>query len=432
MNLHRFSQSILRSPVLWGTSAGIAFYYLGSSGFVKNAFVLRYLGGSWVNYVETGMFFVGIAALVFKAMDIAGQLKTLDEPLLPPVPAGGQPIEHCGGLLESVATGAHAGYLRRRLRDALEYVHRKGSAEGLDEEVKYLSDIDAVRSQQSYAFLRIIIWAIPIMGFLGTVIGITVAIANLSPGQLESSLPDVTAGLGMAFDTTAIALGFSVVLMFGQYAVDRAENNLLSEVDARTSSELIGRFQETGGRTDPQLAAVRRMVEAVLQSTERLVERQAELWQATIDAAHARWSQLTTNSGKQLESALTGALNHTLKLHVEQLTAAEQNIANQNRQHWTGVQQAFAHSSETAVAHHREICKQGEVLLKIADATRQVAELENTLNSNLQALAGAKNFEETVMSLSAAIHLLSAKLGSLPSDSRPIELSASKRSGQAA
>ncbi|MFM2094140.1 MAG: hypothetical protein RIS70_1264, partial [Planctomycetota bacterium] len=33
------------------------------------------------------------------------------------------------------------------------------------------------------------------------------------------------------------------------------------------------------------------------------------------------------------------------------------------------------------------------------------------LNANLAALSGSKNFEETVMSLSAAIHLLNARLG---------------------
>ena len=60
------------------------------------------------------------------------------------------------------------------------------------------------------------------MGFLGTVIGITVAIANLSPSQMEN-ITDVVAGLGTAFDTTATALGLSMVLMFSHFLVDRQE-----------------------------------------------------------------------------------------------------------------------------------------------------------------------------------------------------------------
>ena len=77
--------------------------------------------------------------------------------------------------------------------------------------------------------------------------------------------------------------------------------------------------------------------------------------------------------------------------------------------------------------------KQGEVLLKVVEATDQVARLEETLNRNLHSLAGAKNFEETVVSLAAAIQLLSSRVGHLPSaDSRTIELPRHKNMVQAA
>ena len=83
---------------------------------------------------------------------------------------------------------------------------RTGSADWLEDHLKYLSDVDAASAARSYGLVRFIVWAIPIMGFLGTVIGITVAIANLSPTQLEN-ISGVVAGLGTAFDTTATALG---------------------------------------------------------------------------------------------------------------------------------------------------------------------------------------------------------------------------------
>ena len=54
--------------------------------------------------------------------------------------------------------------------------------------------------------------------------------------------------------------------------------------------------------------------------------------------------------------------------------------------------------------------------------TDQVAKLQETLNQNLRTLAGAKNFEQTVMSLAAVIHLLNARLGELPGDSPQVEL----------
>ena len=77
-------------------------------------------------------------------------------------------------------------FLPQRLKAALEGVCRKGSGDGLEDDLRFLSDIDAGRAHASHAMVRIIIWAIPILGFLGTVIGITMAIAGLDPKMLEN------------------------------------------------------------------------------------------------------------------------------------------------------------------------------------------------------------------------------------------------------
>ncbi|MFO0006175.1 MAG: MotA/TolQ/ExbB proton channel family protein, partial [bacterium] len=87
----------------------------------------------------------------------------------------------------------------------MHHVTRRADA-ALDDHLKYLADLAADRLVQSFQLVRTVTWAVPIMGFLGTVIGITMAIANVTPEQLDSSLPEVTSGLAVAFDTTAQAL----------------------------------------------------------------------------------------------------------------------------------------------------------------------------------------------------------------------------------
>ena len=94
--------------------------------------------------------------------------------------------------------------------------------------------------------------------------------------------------------------------MFGQYFIDRSETGLLSAVDARTNAELKGRFQTVGLSTDPQMGPIRRMVEAVLQSNDRLVTRQTEIWRNSIEAANARFGELSLAAGSQLETAAVG------------------------------------------------------------------------------------------------------------------------------
>ena len=71
-------------------------------------------------------------------------------------------------------------------------------------------------------------------------------------------------------------------------------------------------------------------------------------------------------------------------------------------------------------------------MARIVEATGDVMKLETSLNQNLKALAGSKNFEDTVMSLAAAIHLLNMRLGATDSETRRIDLGPPKVQGRAA
>jgi biopolymer transport protein ExbB/TolQ len=434
--INRLSTILLRSPLLWGSLLSVAFFSPIETGKITDPNVLRYFAGHWINYVETVAFFVALSALVLKAFDVARQLASVDDAVLSPAPVGGQTPDDCSALLDDVSHSENQngeGYLTRRLRTALAFVARKGSPDTLDEEIKYLSDVDAAHAAQSYGLIKIIIWAIPILGFLGTVIGITIAIASLQPEQLEQSLPEVTGGLGVAFDTTALALGLSMVLMFVQYVVDKYEQRLLASVDRRMTEELVGRFRVELAPQDPLMVAVRRLADAILPNMERLVVRQSELWQKSMESAESRWLETTHKAGQQLDTSLQTALAGSLKQHAVEIASAEQTLAQENRRHWSHVQQALVATAEAIGQQQSELAKQGEVLLKVVEATDQVARLEETLNRNLHSLAGAKNFEETVVSLAAAIQLLSSRVGHLPSaDTRKIELPRPKNMVQAA
>ena len=86
-------------------------------------------------------------------------------------------------------------------------------------------------------------------------------------------------------------------------------------------------------------------------------------------------------------------------------------FARQNQELWTGVQESLDESTQAIVAQQSELTKQGEVLLSVVESTGQVAKLEETLNRNLESLSGSQNFEETVQSLAAVIHLLNTRIG---------------------
>lgn len=435
LRLRKLNKAIMGSPLLWGVVATTAFYVPIHTGRWPNAFVHRYFAGHPVEHVAVLLFAIGISAAVLKAFDLAGQFQLARGRLLPQSPRGGQAIADCETLLEQLARApfrVQETYLVRRLRDALEHVWRSGTASTLEEHLRFLAENDVARMHASYALIRIIIWAIPILGLLGTVIGITAAVANLSAAALENSISQVTAGLAVAFDHTALALGLSIGLMFSQFLVERYENKLLLAVDAQIARELVGRFEHMATTTDPAAAGMHRVVEGVMAACERLVHRQAELWQSALDGAQRQWSTVMARATEQVQPALAAAVGQATKDHAQALIAAEQAAAQQNLHNWSQVHRALLENAEAVTLQQRELTRQGDVLLEVVQATGQVAKLEAELNRNLAALAGAKNFEQTVMSLSAAIHLLNGRLAHVPGDVPRVDLKSVTRPSKAA
>ena len=84
-------------------------------------------------------------------------------------------------------------------------------------------------NESFYSLPQYLNWAIPILGFIGTVLGISLAaesisgVISASQGALSDSLAQAIAPLGIAFDTTLIALSLSVVLVLLQTLLRRFE-----------------------------------------------------------------------------------------------------------------------------------------------------------------------------------------------------------------
>jgi biopolymer transport protein ExbB/TolQ/uncharacterized protein YukE len=424
-------------PFILGSAAACGFYYLLLRGPWQHPLATRYFAGHPINMVETALFCIALVALLQKLWTLFGQQGTLTSELLPDKSLG-QPVTKASEWLDSLSnlqTSIRHSYLGRRLAAALETVERKGSADTLEADLQHLSDLDAARAHDSYGLVRIIIWAIPMLGFLGTVVGITEAMSQLD-GETLATSPDkavdsLTAGLYVAFDTTAIALSFAMVLMFIQFALDRWETQVLAAVDERITTELAGRFEAIGSVSDPQIAAVQRMGLAVVKATEQLVQKQVELWQRALSSAHDEWQRISRQSTEQMQHALGAALSQSLAQHAAHLAKSEQASAEQLTQRWEQWQTALSHNARLLHAQQVEMVKQGELMTQAIRAAGDVVQLERALNDNLDALAGAKNFEDTVMSLAAAIHLLNARLGHAPEGQR-IELKSSLPKGRAA
>lgn len=97
----------------------------------------------------------------------------------------------------------------------------------------------------SFSLPRFMVWAIPIMGFIGTVWGISNGISHFSDAMtstnsvtdvssmLKENLPLVTGSLATAFDTTLLALLLSIPLMMLMLTLEKSEEAYLIDLDER-------------------------------------------------------------------------------------------------------------------------------------------------------------------------------------------------------
>jgi hypothetical protein len=407
--------SSLAWPIVLGLIGSAGFYALVLRGPLDHPLIHRYFAGHPVCIVETIFFFICLSALGQKLVGVLGEYSALATITLGEY-TGVQSISSVAGLLDALAglsPGKRNSYFGRRLTDALVTVERHGTAAGLEGELKHLAELDVARQQDSYALVRIIIWATPMMGFLGTVIGITHVIAELAKqdmANLQAVMEGLLSGLYVKFDTTALALSFTMVLMFVQFLIDRIETQVLEAAEHRASEELLGRFEVVGTNADPHVQSVERIAHTVIKSTEQLVARQAELWQQTIAAAHDQWQRASRQTTEQMQTALAGALNQSITQHAAHLIKSEQASAEQLQLRWEQWQTALSQNARLLHAQQQEMVKQGELMTQAIRVAGDVVQLERALNNNLSALAGSKNFEDTVMSLAAAIHLLNTRL----------------------
>ena len=119
------------------------------------------------------------------------------------------------------------------------------------------SDIDANAVSSSYSLVKVFIWAIPILGFIGTVKGLGEAVGGFG-GSLDGatdisvikeSLTSITGGLSEAFDTTFIALIMSLLLMIPMSSLQKGEDELLNAIDEYCNEYVLRRLSDSRGLT---------------------------------------------------------------------------------------------------------------------------------------------------------------------------------------
>lgn len=121
-------------------------------------------------------------------------------------------------------------------------LHRFNSTRSIQDVVSAIrerAELAAEEMESDLSLVRYIAWAIPSVGFIGTVRGIGDALAQADKA-IEGDIAGVTSALGLAFNSTLIALLLSIVLMFMLHLVQSRQEGFILDVDTYCREKLVG------------------------------------------------------------------------------------------------------------------------------------------------------------------------------------------------
>jgi biopolymer transport protein ExbB/TolQ len=169
---------------------------------------------------------------------------------------------------QTSAPGRYSVRLHRLAVGLLQH-SRGDNKSSVREALRSQADADDASMASRYLMVKVFIWALPLLGFIGTVEGIGDGVgqfarslpgavaqeqvasptAGIPPAPKEESVADikaslskVTSGLGRAFDTTYLALVLTVFLMIFMTIVEKVEGDRLTRLAEECETNFVGRL----------------------------------------------------------------------------------------------------------------------------------------------------------------------------------------------
>jgi len=128
------------------------------------------------------------------------------------------------------------------LRTALWRYAGTGNVQNLSDAIESSIEALAVRQEAENSMIRYLIWAIPSIGFIGTVRGIGEAL-SLADKALAGDIAGMTNSLGVAFNSTLVALLISIFLMFLFHQLQRLQDGQIVDIQAYCDQYLLARIK---------------------------------------------------------------------------------------------------------------------------------------------------------------------------------------------
>ncbi|MGD8874789.1 MAG: MotA/TolQ/ExbB proton channel family protein [Gammaproteobacteria bacterium] len=185
------------------------------------------------------------AILGFKGRAAYQQQKLLDQDLLrlpAEMPIAPEDTRDLVARIRSLPRSLQYYLLPRALLTAIERFAATRNVQDVSTAARDVCDSEGERMESELSIIRYIAWAIPSVGFIGTVRGIGDALGQ-AHRAVEGDITGVTSNLGVAFNSTFIALVISIVLMFFIHQLQLMQERLVLDSERYVDHWLIRRLR---------------------------------------------------------------------------------------------------------------------------------------------------------------------------------------------
>lgn len=135
-------------------------------------------------------------------------------------------------------------HLQALVDQCIRHIHAHGSPEATQVLLTALTELELHRADLRYTLLRYVVWALPTFGFIGTVVGIAGSLGAMAEqGAGREGLAAVLGPLGMAFNSTIMALALSAVLVLLLQLTQRSEESAINASTEYCLNNLVTRIQ---------------------------------------------------------------------------------------------------------------------------------------------------------------------------------------------
>ena len=182
-----------------------------------------------------------LAIMGYKGVKISAERRLLDTDLVPV--AEGMRIlpedtREFARQVQQLPDDRQRMLLPRALLNALRRFATTRSIQDVASSTHTICESEAERLESELSMIRYISWAIPSIGFIGTVRGIGEALAQADKA-VQGDIAGVTQSLGVAFNSTFIALLISIFLMFLVYQLQLVQERLVYDTENYCDEKLI-------------------------------------------------------------------------------------------------------------------------------------------------------------------------------------------------